>query len=136
MMTPSSIVDKMIARDLFSQWLGIIRMEERKGFCKLMMKVRPEMCNGFDIAHGGITYSLADSALAFASNSHGRYAVSIETSISHITPLKSGDIIIATAEEKNLSNRLGIYEVRITNENQELVALFKGTVYMKDDLWE
>src|SRR3982074_15384 len=100
----------MMEKDLFSQWLGVERMEEREGYCKLKMTVRAEMCNGFEIAHGGITYSFADSALAFASNSHGKQAVSIETSISHILPLRQGDTIIAIAEEKNCSNRIGIYE--------------------------
>lgn len=122
-------------KDLFSQWLGIERLEEREGFCKLKMKIRKEMGNGFGIAHGGIAYSLADSALAFASNSHGRQAVSIEISISHIKPLTTGDVIIATAEEKNLSTRIGIYEVKIEKHNGELVALFKGTVFRKDIHW-
>ncbi len=132
----TSIINHMMAKDLFSQWLGIERLEEREGFCKLKMTVRPEMCNGFAIAHGGITYSFADSALAFASNSHGRQAVSIETSISHIKPLYAGDIIIATAFEKNVSIRIGIYEVRIEKENGDLVALFKGTVFRKDKEWD
>ena len=89
------------------------------------------MCNGFAIAHGGITYSLADSALAFASNSHGHEAVSIETSISHIKALKSNDIIIATAEERNRGKRLAVYEVKVEKESGGLVALFKGTVFIK-----
>lgn len=127
----TQIIDGMMKKDYFSQWLGIERLEEGEGFCKLKMEIRKEMCNGFEIAHGGITYSLADSALAFASNSHGRQAVSIETSISHIRPLKTGDVIIASAEEKNLGNRIGIYEVRVEKENGELVALFKGTVFIK-----
>ncbi|MGB8191322.1 MAG: hydroxyphenylacetyl-CoA thioesterase PaaI [Chitinophagaceae bacterium] len=130
----TQIVDRMMSKDLFSQWLGIERVEEGAGYCKLKMMVRAEMCNGFDIAHGGITYSLADSALAFASNSHGRQAVSIETSISHIRPLKVGDVLIATAREMSCSNRIGIYEVRVEREN-ETVALFKGTVYRKDSEW-
>src|SRR5678816_4709885 len=80
------IVDRMYNEDYFSQWLGIQRLEEEPGFCILQLEVRPEMTNGFGIAHGAITYALADSALAFASNSHGRKAVSIETSINHIKP--------------------------------------------------
>jgi acyl-CoA thioesterase len=130
------IVDKMMERDLFSKWMGIERLEEREGYCKLQMIIRPEMCNGFNIAHGGITYSLADSALAFASNSHGRQAVSIETSISHIKSLQPGEIVIATAEEKNISNRIGIYEIKIQNGVGQLVALFKGTVFRKDTNWD
>ena len=85
--TATQVVDQMMGKDLFSQWLGVERLGEGKGWCKLKMTIRPEMCNGFEIAHGGISYSLADSALAFASNSHGRHAVSIETSISHIRAL-------------------------------------------------
>lgn len=130
------IIDQMMEKDLFSQWLGIERLQERPGFCQLRMTVRKEMCNGFEIAHGGITYSLADSALAFASNSHGRQAVSIETSISHIRPVVPGEKIIATAEEKTASNRIGIYEVKVEKENGELIALFKGTVFRKDKEWD
>ena len=129
------IVDKMMEKDLFSQWLGIERIEESEGYCRLKMVIRKEMCNGFEIAHGGITYSFADSALAFASNSHGRQAVSIETNISHIKPLRTGDVIIAVAHEKNISNSIGIYEITINKENGELVAIFKGTVYRKEILW-
>ena len=84
------VVDTMFENDWFSQWLGIERIEVIEGFCVLRMTVRKEMLNGFAIAHGGITYSLADSALAFASNSHGRKSVSVETSISHIVSLKEG----------------------------------------------
>lgn len=130
------IVDRMMNKDLFSQWLGIERLGEGPGYCKLRMTVRPEMCNGFEITHGGITFSFADSALAFACNTHGRQAVSIETAISHVQPLKAGDVIIATAEEKSCSNRIGIYEVRVEKESGELVALFKGTVFRKDKEWE
>ncbi|SRR5690606_30445196 len=135
-MKPSEIIDKMMSKDFFSQWLGIERLEEGEGFCKLRMQVREEMCNGFTIAHGGISYSLADSALAFASNSHGRKAVSIETSISHIKPVKTGDVLTATAAEKSLGNKIGIYEVRVENQDKVLVALFKGTVFRKDENWE
>lgn len=130
------ITDRMMAADLFSQWLGVERLGEDRGYCQLRMTVRSEMCNGFGIAHGGITFSLADSALAFASNSHGRHAVSIETSISHLRPLKTGDIIVATAEESHLGNRTAIYHVKIEREDGELIALFKGTVFRKDAEWE
>lgn len=130
------IIDAMMGKDLFSQWLGIERLEEGKGYCRLRMTVRQEMCNGFGIAHGGISFSFADSALAFSSNSQGRHALSIETSISHIRPLLAGETIIAIADEKSLGNRTAIYEVRIEKEGGELVALFKGTVFRKDKEWE
>jgi len=130
------IIDKMMNKDYFSQWLGIERLEEKEGFCKLMMTVREEMCNGLDIAHGGITFSLADSALAFASNSRGRHAVSIETSISHVKPLHAGDIIIATAMEQSLTNRIGNYYIEVQRDSGEIVALFKGTVFRTEKEWE
>lgn len=134
-LSPNSIVTKMYSGDAFSQWLGIERLEEKPGFCKLKMTVREEMTNGFKIAHGGITYSLADSALAFAANSHGIQSVSIETSISHTKPVKAGDEIYAIAKELSISNKIGIYEVKIINQTDETVALFKGTVYRTGKEW-
>lgn len=129
-----SIVQHMYKNDLFSQWLGIEMVEQQPGYCKLQMQVRKEMCNGFGIAHGGIAYSLADSALAFASNSHGKKSVSIETSIAHVKPVKADAVLIATATERHLSNHIAIYDVTIES-NSSLVALFKGTVYRKDEAW-
>jgi acyl-CoA thioesterase len=133
---PTKVVDKMFNNDPFSQWLGIERLEDGAGISRLRMTVRDEMLNGFSIAHGGITYSLADSALAFASNSHGIQSVSIETSIAHTKPVKSGDVIETQVEEISLSRRLGIYQIKIINQNGELVALFKGTVYRTGKAWE
>jgi acyl-CoA thioesterase len=130
------IYELMMANDFFSQWLGIKLIEVGEGKCKLTLTVRKEMLNGFGIAHGGITYSLADSALAFASNSHGQKAVSIETSISHTEQLKEGDEIIAEAFEDKCSNKIGIYSIKITrNSTNEVVALFKGTVYRTSKNW-
>jgi acyl-CoA thioesterase len=134
-MNASDVISTMFDNDQFSQWLGIERLEEGAGFCKLKMIVRTEMCNGFGIAHGGITYSFADSALAFASNSQGKHALSIETSITHIKPLYPNDIIIAVAKEKSLTRSFGVYEVSVEKETGELVALFKGTVFRKDKEW-
>jgi len=130
------VVQKMYDHDWFSQWLGIEVVEVKEGKCTLRMKIRKEMLNGFSIAHGGITYSLADSALAFASNSHGRKAVSVETGISHTVVLREGDEITAIAEELSLSEKVGVYLIRITNYEDKLVALFKGTVYRTSRNWE
>ncbi len=132
---PEKIVSKMYDNDWFSQWLGIERLEIKQGKCVLRMTIRKEMLNGFAIAHGGITYSLADSALAFASNSHGRMSVSVETSISHTESLKEGDVITATAEEMSLSNKVGVYHITVTNQYNKVVALFKGTVYRTSKEW-
>lgn len=135
-MTPSEIVQKMMHLDYFSQWLGIERLVEEAGKCVLQMTVRKEMLNGFGIAHGGIAYSLADSALAFAANGHGRHAVSVETSISHTLAVREGDILTASAEEESCTKRIAIYLIRITNQKGEKVAIFKGTVYRTEKIWE
>lgn len=129
------IVDYMMANDDFSQWLGIEVLHVSPGNSKLQMTVREEMTNGFKIAHGGITYSLSDSALAFASNGYGMQAVSIETSISHTRPVAIGDVLTAEAVEKNKSKRTGIYEVIVTNQKGKTVALFKGTVFYREEEW-
>ncbi len=132
----NKVVHRMYDNDLFSQWLGIKLVEILPGKSVLKMTIRKEMLNGFAIAHGGITYSLADSALAFASNSHGRKAVSVETSISHTVSLKEGDEITATAEEISLSEKIAIYTITIKNSENKVVALFKGTVYRTSKNWD
>jgi acyl-CoA thioesterase len=129
------VVDLMYNNDPMSQWLGIERIEDGPGISVLRMVVRKEMLNGFSIAHGGITYSLADSALAFASNSRGIQAVSIETSISHVAPVKEGDILTTRVEEKNLTRGTGLYYVSIINQDEKVVAYFKGTVYRTGKKW-
>ena len=130
------ITNTMMAKDYFIQWLGIEVLEIKEGSCKLKKKVRKEMLNGFGIAHGGITYSFADSALAFASNSHGKKAVSVETSISHTESLHENDEILAEAIEEKCSNKIGIYTIKITRfADDAMVALFRGTVYRTSQNW-
>lgn len=130
-----SIVQKMYSNDAFSKWLGIELVEIEVGKAVLQMTVRAEMLNGFEVAHGAICYALADSALAFASNSNGKQSLSIETSISHTKKVVEGDILTATTKELSLTKRTGIYQVEVLNHNNELVALFKGTVYRTSKLW-
>lgn len=132
---PQDIVHRMMKQDAFSQWLGIEVLEAKAGFCRLALNIHPRMVNGFGIAHGGIAFSLADSALAFASNGHGRQALSVRTSMSHLAPLRVGDRIVATARELNLARRIGHYEVDVRREDGELVARFEGTVYRTSTHW-
>lgn len=129
------VEEYMLGKDAFSLWLGISLVEVRPGYCALQCTIREDMLNGFFIAHGGIAYSVADSALAFASNGHNNQAVSVETSISHTKKLKVGDVITAVCEEKNLSTRFGQYQVTVTNQDNEIVALFTGTVYRTGKKW-
>lgn len=129
------IVENMYQNDAFSQWLGIERLVVQPGSCVLRMIVREEMLNGFRISHGGIAYSFADSALAFASNSRGNHAVSVETSISHTAPLHAGDVITATATEEHLGHKIAIYRVEVVNQHNHRIAIFKGTVYRTSKPW-
>ena len=129
------VVDKMITGDAFSQWLGIEILEITKGYCKLKMIVRKEMTNGFDIAHGGISYSLADSALAFAANSDGIQSLSVETSIVHTKKVMSGDTLIAETQEVSKNDKSAIYNINITNQDNIEVAHFKGKVYRTKREW-
>jgi acyl-CoA thioesterase len=135
MPTAKEIVNTMMSKDFFSQWLGINVLEIGEGHCKLQLTVKKEMLNGFGIAHGGITYCLSDSALAFASNSRGPQAVSIETSISHTAKVNEGDILTAEAKELSRSKKIGFYEVTIRNQEDKIVSLFKGTVYVTEKNW-
>ena len=135
MSLPEKVFRKMYDNDAFSQWLGIEVDEVKDGYCELKMTVRKEMLNGFQIAHGGIAYSLADSALAFASNSHGRKSLSVETSISHTVSVKEGDVLTANTEELSLSDKIGVYHITITNQDNQEVAYFKGTVYRTTKEW-
>src|ERR1041385_5666586 len=130
------IVDKMLKEDEFSRWLGIEKILSEQGHCILKMKVRKEMVNGFGISHGGITFSLADSALAFASNAYGRLSVALECSISFAVPVNIGDELICEARELSLTNRTGTYHMEISNQKGDKVAFFKGTVYRTSKNWE
>jgi len=135
MKSPLEIVNLMLERDAFSKWLFISVLNISKGSCELKATITKDMLNGFDIAHGGISYSLADSALAFAANSHGQKCVSIETSISHTRPCKLGDELKATAVEVHRGRTTGIYQVNVTNQENKTIALLKGTVHISQELW-
>lgn len=125
----------MLNQDAFSSWLGIEILEVEKGRCKVAMTVRKEMLNSMNKAHGGISYSLADTAFGFAANTHGKYAVSIETSINHIKALNEGDYLIAESVIEEVGNKLGFNIVEV-KRGDELVALFKGVVYRTSKDWE
>jgi len=130
------IVDRMYLNDPFSLWLGIERVEDGPGISVLRLRVRRDMLNGFSIAHGGIAYSLADSALAFASNSRGIQCVSIETSISHVQKVFENDVLQTRVEELSLNSKIGVYQIFVSNQHGVDVAIFKGSVYRSGKEWE
>lgn len=119
----------MLADDAFSQGLGIEVEDIKPGYAKLQMRVREEMVNGFEVSHGGVAFSLADSALAFASNSYGRVALAVENNISFVKKIKAGDILTAETDELSLGNRIAVYNVTVINQDNKQVALFRGTVF-------
>ncbi len=133
-MEHNQIPERMLSHDPFSTWLGIEILESEIGRCKVGMKVRAEMLNSMKKAHGGITYSLADTALGFAANSHGRFAVSIETSINHIEAVEEGDYLIAESVIEKVNNKLGFNIIEV-KRGDELIALFKGVVYRTQKDW-
>ncbi len=122
-------VARMLERDAFSRWLGIELVDLAPGRAVVRMTTRDEMLNGFGVCHGGVVYAVADSAFAFATNSDGKVTVSITTSMSHPAPVLAGDTLTATSEEEAASRRIAYHAVRVTNQRDEVVALFRGTAY-------
>lgn len=125
------VVHAMMARDAYSQLLGMEIVEVRPRAATVKMTVREDMVNGFGVCHGGVAFSLADSAFAFACNTHGRITVSIENSITYPRKISVGDVLVASAREETASNRLGYYRVEVTRGG-ELVSVFQGTAYKTD----
>jgi acyl-CoA thioesterase len=123
------VVDHMMANDAFSQWLGVEVLEIKEGYSKIKMTIRDEMINGFGVTHGGIAFSLADSAFAFACNNRNNLSMALDTSITFTKATKPGDIITAEAKELHNGRSTGLYLITVTNQNNEQVALFKGTCF-------
>lgn len=123
------VIDHLLSNDRFSAWLGIEVLALSEGTCKISMVIRDEMLNGFDIVHGGITFAFADSALAISSNGYNKISVALETSMSFTAPAKSGDQLTAEATEISRTNKIGVYNIVITNQDRVTVGIFKGTVY-------
>lgn len=134
-MDGTTIPYKMLSQDAYSSWLGIEILSCEIGRVKVGMTIRKEMLNSMDKAHGGISYSLADTAFGFTANTHGKYAVSIETSINHIEALDKGDYITAEATLDLQKTNIGFNIVEV-KKGDTLVALFKGVVYRTNKDWE
>lgn len=128
-MTPQLVIDHIMKTDAFSNWLGIGVIELKEGYSKIQMTVRPEMMNGLGIVHGGIAFSLADSAFAFACNGRNNLSVALDNSINYLKPVFPGDIIVAEATEIHNGRSTGLYQVTISNQHGHTVAIFKGTCF-------
>jgi acyl-CoA thioesterase len=127
--TPQAVLERMLAKDAFSRLLGLQVVAVGEGYCRLHFQVREEMLNGFGILHGGVSYAAADSAFAFACNSHGRLSVALSTTMEYLEAGRLGDTLTVEAREENLKHKIGVYQIRITNQEGVLLGLFKGTSY-------
>jgi acyl-CoA thioesterase len=118
------VVEKMMQEDRFSQWMGIEVIEVREGYSRIRMTIRPEMVNGFGIVHGGVTF-----AFAFACNNRNDLSVALDTSINFTKQVLVGDQLTAEATELHNGKSTGLYQIAIQNQQQQLVAQFKGLCY-------
>ena len=123
------VVSHMMNHDAFSRWLGIEVLELKEGYSKIKMTIREEMTNGFYVTHGGIIFSLADSALAFACNNRNILSLALDCNISFLKQVNVGDELTADAKEIHNGRSTGVYSINVINQNNQLVALFKGTCF-------
>ena len=134
MITANEVVENMVQNDLFSQWLGISVLDIKDGYSKIQMTVRPEMINGLGTVHGGIAFSFADTAFAFACNNRNILSVALDTSINFIKTIFVGDVLTAEAKEIHNGRSTGLYHVTISNQNNHTVAMFKGTCFRTEKM--
>ena len=123
------VVQHMMENDFFSQWMGVEVLEIREGYSRISMTIRKEMLNGFGIVHGGIPFSLADSAFAFACNNRNNLSVALDVTITFTKTVNTGDTLTAEAKEVHNGRSTGVYLITVQNQKEEVVALFKGTCF-------
>lgn len=128
-MTPLETAQYMLDQDEFSKWMGIKLIEVREKYCLIEMPIKKEMINGLKTVHGGVTFSLADSALAFSSNNTNEASVALNCMINFTKAVKLGDTLIAESVLISDTRKTGVYDISITNQHKVLVATFRGTVY-------
>jgi acyl-CoA thioesterase len=125
----SKVVDKMMDHDAFSQWMDVKVLDIKEGYSKIQMTIRKEMVNGFGIVHGGLPFSLADSAFAFACNNRNNLSVALDVTITFTKAVNVGDTLTAEAKEVHNGRSTGVYLITVANQKNEQVALFKGTCF-------
>ena len=128
-METQKLLNRMLDHDKFSEWLGLEVIEVREGYAKLLAKIRPEMMNGVGSVHGGVTFSMADSAFAFSCNMYNNISVALDVHISFTKAGREGDVFTIESQEVSSTKRTGIYDIKVMNQNNELIALFKGTCF-------
>ncbi|TMI81139.1 MAG: hydroxyphenylacetyl-CoA thioesterase PaaI [Bacteroidetes bacterium] len=125
----TSVVEHMMENDFFSQWMGVEVLDVKEGYSKIRMTIRKEMVNGFGIVHGGLPFSLADSAFAFACNNRNNLSVALDVTITFMKAVNVGDVLTAEAKEIHNGRSTGVYLIHVSNQRNEQVALFKGTCF-------
>ena len=128
-MTPQETAQFILNQDYFSQWMGVSLIEIRENYCLIEMPIRKEMINGLKTVHGGVTFSFAESALAFSSNNTGNAAVALNCMISFTKAVRLGDTLIAESILMADTRKTAVYDITITNQHKVVVASFRGTVY-------
>lgn len=123
------VAQGMYQRDRASKALGMTIEATRPGYARLRMEVREDMLNGHETCHGGLIFTLADSAFAFACNACNRVTVALGAQITFIEPAKRGDVLIAEASEQSRTRRTGVYDVEVRTEDGRKIALFRGNAY-------
>jgi acyl-CoA thioesterase len=125
----NSVVSHMMENDFFSQWMGVEVLEVREGYSRIKMTIRKEMVNGFGIIHGGLPFSLADSAFAFACNNRNNLSVALDVTITFTKAVNVGDVLTAEAKEIHNGRSTGVYLISVINQKDQQVAIFKGTCF-------
>ncbi len=131
-MTPTENANYILSQDFFSQWMGVKFIEIRENYCLIEMPIRQEMINGLKTVHGGVTFSFAESALAFSSNNTGNAAVALNCMINFTKAVRLGDVLIAESILMADTRKTAVYDIAITNQHKTMVASFRGTVYKLD----
>ena len=124
--SPRQVANAMYARDHTAQALGINIDHVGFGSATLTMTVRKDMVNGHDICHGGMLATLCDTAFAYACNSYNLSTVASGFSIEFVAPATLGDTLVAMADEQVVRGRSGVYDIKLTNQNGDIIALFRG----------
>jgi acyl-CoA thioesterase len=136
-MDPQTIADRvgtgMLAEDAASRGLGMKIEAMGPGYSRMAMAVRPEMLNGFKICHGGFITTLADSAFALACNSYNELTLAAGIVVDFVAPAREGDVLTAEAREATLAGRTGVYDVKVTNQRGETIALLRGRSHRLKD---
>jgi acyl-CoA thioesterase len=129
---PATLVRRLMRGDRWAATAGATLVEVREGYARVRMRLRPDHLNGVGVVQGGAIFTLADFAFAVASNSHGTVAVALDVSITFARAARTG-VLTAEAREESVSRRVSVCSVRVTDDRGEVVALFRGTAFRKED---